>query len=100
MLATLVIVFILSEIGAAMLGAYFLWYHRRNQVAKWLGILLTCILVDSLCQLFAYQVRPRGVRPEEAYVWWIATGRVIKSVGIWCLDLYLFRSHRSEAIPE
>ncbi len=92
MLVNFLLVFVISELGAAALGAYLLWQLRDNPVAKWVGILLTALLLDSLCQVTAYAYRPHGVQIEASYAFWISTGRIIKSAGIWSLVLYLNRS--------
>ncbi len=94
MLVNFLIAFVLSELGAAALGAYLLWQIRDNRVASWIGILLTALLIDSLCQVLAYSYRPRHVELNDVYTFWISAGRVIKSIGIWSLVLYLNRCHR------
>lgn len=95
MLFNFVLAFITSDLAAAAIGAYLLWHLRSNAVAKWVGILLTMLLIDGLCQITAYSYRPRHIQIDDLYTLWITIGRLSRSSGIWLLVLYLNRFQKS-----
>ena len=86
----LLILFILSEFVAAILGAWKLWQFRnRWMMLKSVGLALTGIAIEIACSLIASSGSPPGFNRTPWFMWWYLSGRVVRAGTLWALVIYL-----------
>lgn len=63
---------------------------QKIKLVRYLGFLMSGILLDGVCELVASMDRPTGVHVSNFYTVWFWTGRGIRSLTIWSITAFLF----------
>lgn len=86
-----ILLFIISDMFAALLGAWHLIRNRGRTYAimDYLALLFLGLALDRFCSLIATSYRPVGVHYPVLYVTWIFSGNTVRSLSIWLFVLFL-----------
>lgn len=80
----------MSDLAAAFLVSWKLWHGMRNErLAIYLSMLLAGIVAEGICALVANIYPPEIKSFTLWYTCWFWTGRLIKTLAVWMLLLFL-----------
>lgn len=90
-------IFIVSEFFTTLISAWILWNLRRDStVAKYVGIFLSTIVLNEVCQFLSNMHRPPHVVYGSQFIGWGIIGRSIFSWGSWFLLLSIVKRRKAE----
>mgnify|MGYP001591992465 CR=1 FL=1 len=88
----LILLFVLSEFVAAVVGAWRMWGFRKDSVAHLFGVLYTCTAIALIFSGLHHATRPTGIKfSNQSVMFWFIAGS-IRTFGLWYSVLGIIRN--------